>query len=115
MTIWERVKAALGSLGVPVAANVFVPATGSELPDTFITYQLIAQPVELSADNADGVVSYTMQVSVWSRAGLPGVTGLHAAMVAAGFRRTASRELDYQTETRHFGLAMDYTYLEDVT
>ena len=114
MTIWERVKTALNGLGVPVAANVLIPATGAELPDTFVTYQLISQPEELSADNVETVTSYDVQVTVWSRAGLPGVAGLHAAMVAAGFRRSATRELDYQTETRHFGLAYNYIFVEDV-
>lgn len=115
MNIWQRTATALGGLGVPVAANRFIPASGNELPDKFLTFQLIGEPVELQADNTDQVVSHVLQISIWARSGLPElVASARSALKAAGYQRSGSQEMDYQPETRHFGLAMDYSYLEDV-
>ncbi len=114
MTIWERVKSALSGLSIPTAANVYIPASGTELPDLFVTYQVISEPSELQADNAETLKSWDVQVTIWSRSGLPGIPALNSAMINAGFMRAAGRELPYQPDTRHFGYAIDYTFLEEV-
>ncbi len=113
-TIWETVKNAMSGLSIPTAANVYIPPSGSALPDLFVTYQVLEEPSELSADNDESLKSWTVQVTIWSRAGLPGIPTLHQAMLDAGFHRKAGRELPYQQDTRHYGYAADYVFLEEV-
>lgn len=112
--IWQRTQTALATLApLPVAANVFIGATPGTQPDQFAVYQLIASPPELHADNAEISRSYRMQVTYYSRAGLENLPDIAGAMTAAGFRRGPLRELPYNPATRHYGLAMEFVYVED--
>ena len=113
MTIWARVKTALTSLSIPMAANTMVTCTGTQLPDTNLVYQLISSPQEQAADDRETLRSYRMQVSYYSRAGLTNLPDISGAMVAAGFTRGPIRELPYNPTTRHFGLAMEFVFLEE--
>lgn len=113
MSIWERVEAALSDLGVPYAANAFIPATGNLLPDEFLVYWLVSSPPLLHAENLEDLRYYRMQVTVYSRTGLASLPDVDGAMVAAGFSKSAKRELPYSTTTRHYSLACEYIYLED--
>jgi len=110
MTIWERVAAALASLGIPTAANLY---TGPTLPDQFAVYQLISDPPILHTDDRENLTRYRVQVTIYSRAGLAALPDVRGAMLAAGFTRAGSRELPYNRETRHYGLAQDFHYLEE--
>lgn len=112
-TIWARTETALTGLSVPMAANRYLVASTNQLPDLFMVYQLISSPPELSADNVEKYRTYRMQVTVWNRSGLNALPDVAAAMVAAGFCRGPIRELPYEESTRHFGLAMEFTYLEE--
>lgn len=114
ISIWERTATALGNLSpaVPYAGNVYPTNTGTPLPDTFIVYFLVTSPPEQHADDAEVHRSYTMQVSVFSRAGLVGLPDVDTVMVAAGFRRAGWRELAYDRVTRHFGVAKDFVFVE---
>jgi len=113
MTIWERVKNALTGLGVPISANLHIEASGAELPDLFLVYFLVSSPPEQSADDRETLRSYRMQVSAYSRSGLISLPDIDGAMVAAGFSRGPQRELPFNEQTRHFGLALEYIYLEE--
>jgi hypothetical protein len=113
MTIWERVKAALESLDVPMAANVYVPATDTERPDLYLVYLLVVSPPLQHADNVEKMREYTVQVSIYSRSGLTGLPDVESAMLAAGFRFEGQRELPYVKDTRHYGLAIDFNFVED--
>lgn len=112
MSIWERVVAALTGLGVPMAANVYVAPTAGELPDLYLVYFLVSSPPEQHADDAEILRSYRMQVTIYNRAGLASLPDVDGSMVAAGFTRGPQRELPYNQLTRHFGLALEYVYLE---
>jgi hypothetical protein len=112
-TIWERTASALAGLGVDMAANVFLSETGDTLPDQFIVYQLISSPPQQAADNVETLRTYRMQVTVYDRAGLAALPDVPAAMVTAGFTKSMYRELPYNEKTRHFGLAMEFLYLEE--
>ena len=112
-SIWEITRTALVGLNIPMAANQYLVPTGQQLPDQYIVYQLISSPPELSADNSEKYRSYRMQVTIWDRSGLAQLPDIAAAMVAAGFGRGPFRELPYVDSTRHYGLAMDFFYLED--
>ncbi len=112
-TIWERVGTALAGLGVPVAADVMISPTGAPLPDLFLTHFLISSPPEQHADNDETLRSYRVQVSIYSRSGLDSLPDVDTAMKAAGFSLGPRRQLPYNPSTRHFGLALEYIYLED--
>lgn len=113
-TIYERVATALESLDpdVPYALDVYLTQSGGDLPDTFLTYSLITGEPEAHADNVETHRSYLIQVSIFSRAGLVSLPDVNTAMTAAGFMKSSERQLPYDPETRHFGLAKDYIYLE---
>jgi hypothetical protein len=112
MTIWERTQTALAGLGWQTAANTLVVATGSDLPDQFMVYQLISSPPEQHADNRETMRSYRMQVSIYSRNGLVSLPDVNGAMTAAGFCRGPIIELPYNQSTRHYGLALEFVYTE---
>jgi len=111
--IWERVEAALSGLGVDMAANQFMTDSPDDLPDEFIVYQMISDPPEQHADDAETLRVYRVEVSYYSRSGFSGMPDIEAAMLAAGFRRAPAREVPYSPETRHYGLAMDFNYLDE--
>jgi hypothetical protein len=114
-TIWEITEGALDGLGVALAANVYVTASGTALPDEFMVYSLVSSPPELHADDFEELRSYRMQVSYFNRAGLINMPDIDGAMTAAGFSRSSMRELPYSDKTRHFGVALDYIYLAEQT
>src|SRR3990172_177797 len=113
MSIWEITEDALDGLGLPLAANTMILASGAELPDQYLVYQMISNPPRLHADDVENLRSYRIQVSFYSRTGLATVPAqVEIAMLAAGFTRLEGRELPYNPQTRHFGIAMDFNYLE---
>lgn len=114
-SIWEITEDALDGLSLPLAANTMIVATGAELPDAFLVFQVIDNPAELHADNLEELRSYRVQVSVYSRTGMASIPAqVVSAMLAAGFTRMDARDLPYNLQTRHFGHAMDFNYLEDL-
>lgn len=113
MNIWGITEFALLGLNVPTSANVMISATGDALPDLYLVYQLISSPPLLHAEDFEDMRWYRMQVTVYSRNGFENLPDVAGAMVAAGFTRSSMRELPYNTETRHFGLAMEFIYSSD--
>lgn len=112
MMIWERAKNALTALGIPMAQNVYLAGSG-DYPDQYLVYSLIASTPVSHADDIERTRSYLVQVSIYDRNGLAGLPNIAGAMTAAGFTRGPEREIPYAADTRHFGLAMDFYYLED--
>jgi hypothetical protein len=114
-TIWERTQDALEALvpAVPIAANQYMAATAAALPDLYLVYQLVTAPPAQHADNVETLRSYTMQVTAWSRTGLAELPDVAGAMVAAGFSRGPVREQPYQPESRHYGLVMEFHFLNE--
>lgn len=112
-TIFERVKTALDTLSpaIPYALGQYITSSGGELPDTFITYIEVSGVPEQHADNAETYCTYRVQVSIYARAGLVSLPNVDTAMLAAGFTKGPERQLPYDKETRHFGLAKDYYYM----
>lgn len=115
-TVFERTATALATLSpaIPYALDVYLKSDAGDLPDTFITYSLITGEPAQSMNNVETLREYVMQVSIYSRAGLISLPNVDAAMLAAGFIKSSERQLPRDAETRHFGLARDYTYLEDL-
>ena len=113
MTIWERIKAALTALSVPMAANQYLTETPDDLPDQFLVFQMISDPARQHADNSEQSRLYRVQVTIYDRSGLDAIPDIEGAMWAAGFTRGPSMELPYNRQTRHYGLAKDFFYLEE--
>jgi hypothetical protein len=98
---------------VDLAANVMVMASGDDLPDEYLVYFLVSSPPVQCADDAETLRAYRMQVSYYNRAGLISLPDVDGSMTAAGFRRGPQRELSFNQETRHYGLVLEYLWLED--
>ena len=113
MDIWSTTRTALTGLGLPMAANQYLAATGAELPDAFLIYQMISDPARQHADNAETLRSYRVQVTYYSRSGLSSLPNIEGAMIAAGFTRLAGRELPFNQDTKHYALAIDFNYLDE--
>lgn len=113
-TIFEQVTQALGQLDpeIPFAMGQYLTANGAPLPDTFMVYQEITGNPEQHADDAETARTYRIQVSIYARGGLVTLPLVDAAMIAQGFTKGPERQLPYDKETRHFGLAKDYFYLD---
>lgn len=115
-TVFDRVATALATLSpaIPYALDVYLKSDAGDLPATFITYSLITgEPVQ-SANNVETLREYVVQVSIFSTSGLSSLPSVSTAMLAAGFVKGSERQLPRDAETRHFGLAIDYHYLEDL-
>jgi len=114
-SIWEMTSAALTGLGVSMAAGAYLMATpGGNLPDQYITYQLVDMSPLQHADNEETLRDELVQVTVRSRSGLAGLPDVIGAMTAAGFMFSNGRELEYDPEGRHFGIAFDFDYVRDL-
>jgi hypothetical protein len=111
--VWEITEAALGGLNLPAAASFYQAPSGGSLPDAFLVYFLVSSLPELHGDNAELLRTWRMQVNYYSRRGLGNPPNIDGAMTAAGFTRGPQRELPYNELTRHFGLALEYTWLDD--
>ena len=112
-TIWARVNSALAGLSLPMAAGYYTVATGAELPEEFLVYFEVSGIQQQVADDAETSRQHHVQISYFNRAGLAGMPAIASAMVAAGFTRGPERDLPYETETRHFGHALEFFYLEE--
>lgn len=110
-TIWELAEDALDGLGCAVAANVLVAASEELRPDEYMTFFVFSTTPAQSGDDAETLRNWMVQVSYYNRAGLVGMPDISGAMAAAGFRAGAWRELPYNQQTRHYGMALDFNYL----
>lgn len=109
-TIFERVETALGTVS-PAISFASAPYKGT-LPNAYVTHQLINSPAEQHADGEETERSYTMQLNFWDKAGIPSTTNVDAAMNAAGFMKSNVRQLPQDAQTHHYGLAVEYVYLD---
>lgn len=113
-TIFERTATALASITpvIPFALGQYLTANGASLPDIFMVYQEITGDPAQHADDAEIARTYRIQVSIYARGGLVSLPPVDAAMINQGFTKGPERQLPYDKETRHFGLAKDYFYLD---
>jgi hypothetical protein len=111
-TIYERVTTALNTLSPAIPFSLAPYKSATDLPATYITYQLISGNPEQHADDAETHRSYLVQISIWAKGGLVTLPDVNTAMLAAGFQKSIERQLPQDTDTGHYGLAKDYIYLE---
>ena len=89
-------------------------AEGEQLPNTFVTYQLIDSPNASHADNRPTSTTYRVQVNLYSRDPelVQGAdVAFRAALIPAGYMRAGGRGLPYNTATGHYGFTSDYRIL----
>ncbi len=110
-TIFERVETALGTI-VPAVPFALAPYEGTTLPDLYIVHQLLPSPAAQHADNKETARAYYVQITIWSRDGLAVLPDVDTAMDAAGFQKGQERQLPKDPQSKHFGLAKDFVYLE---
>ena len=114
-TIFERVETALGQItSVPHAMDRMLTASGAALPDKFMVYSVITSTPESHYEDAEAARDYTVQVSIYSRAGLVSLPDVDAVMVAAGFTKGNFRQIPRDAQSGHYGLAKDYHYYEEL-
>lgn len=109
-TIFERVETALGTIN-PAVNYAAAPYKGT-LPNAFITHQLLPSLAEQHADNVETERSYTVQISLLDTAGIPSTTSVDTAMKAAGFHKSDMRQLPQDPQSHHYGLAVEFVYIE---
>lgn len=109
-------KSAMDTLdpAIPYAASSERAGLADPLPDTYIVGTLISDVPEQHADDEETEAFFRMQLSLYSKAGLLDLPNTDTAMLAVGFKRAGSRELPYDPDTQHYGLARDYTLLIDL-
>lgn len=111
-TIFERVTTVLNTLSPAVPFALAPYKSTTDLPTTYITYQLIDGSPAQSADDAETQRSYVIQITIWAKGGLVALPDVNTAMLAAGFQKSSERQLPQDIDTGHYGLAKDYVYLE---
>ena len=108
-------KTAMDTLSpIPYAASSELASQADPLPDTYIVGTLISDVPEQHADDDETEKFVRMQLSIYSKDGLTSLPNTDAAMKSAGFKRGPARELPYDPDTGHFGLAREYTILLDL-
>jgi len=113
-TIFERVKDALATLS-PAVPNSLAPYISTTLPSTYIVYQLIDGSPTQHADDAETERDSLVQVTIWDRTGLVTLPNVGGVMTTAGFMKGRERQLPKDPKTGHYGLAIEFTYLQGVT
>lgn len=113
-TIYERINDALTALATPMAPSVYVVSSGSSRPDLYLVYFVVTAPPVQHADDIEKERNYLVQINIFSKTGLQGLPDVQGAMSAAGFTAGAMRDMPYSPETGHYGLSMDFNYLETV-
>lgn len=113
MSIWSITLAALTGLGKPLAANRYIPATGSQLPAEYIVFFLVDSIPAEAADDVETLRFHRMQVSYYSTTGLAGMPNIAGAMVAAGFTKSVITEIPYNADTGHYGCSNEFIFLEE--
>jgi hypothetical protein len=112
INIYELTYDTLASLGYPVKEQ---GTLGKELPETFVTYQLIDSPPTGHADNAPTGISYRMQITLYSTS--PTIkqgadAAIKAVMLPAKFMRVSGRDLPYSSATGHYAFTSDYRFYD---
>lgn len=113
MTIFERAAAALETLGVPYANQVYLAASDSTLPDLYLVFFLVSSSARAHADDAETLRINLVQVSIYSRSTLVSLPDVAAAMSAQGFVPGQKIQLPYSPDSGHYGIAQEFIYLED--
>jgi hypothetical protein len=109
--IYELTATAIATLGEEHAADAYVTDEGVAIPDLYIVYTEVTGTPRQHADDAETERFYRMQVSIFCRDGLVGLPDVERAMIAQGFNYAGDIKIPYNDETRHFGLAKDFTIL----
>ncbi len=112
-TTYELVEQVLNGLGLPFGMDEYIPDDPTGLPDTYLVYSIYLDDHIQHADNKDTLRTAYVQVLYFSRQGLATMPDIDAAFEAAGFINGRHTKLTYAPDSKHFGLALEYSYLEE--
>lgn len=107
--IWDRIQSAADEIGLPYAANTYLSASGDPLPDEYFVYFLVSSIPDHYADNQETFRVWTVQINYYSRSGFASLASIDQEMARVGFIKGLERELPRNNQTRHFGIALEYT------
>lgn len=112
INVYEIIYSTLIALGYPVREQGSY-GEGEELPETFITYQVIYISNRSHADNQPTCGITRVQVNLYSRD--PTIKqgadrAIKAAMLPAGFLYVDGRDLPLSADTGHYGFTCDYRF-----
>ena len=106
--IYTLTQTALNTLtGVPSGMDIQL----STLPDLYIVWDLITGAPAQHAGDVETERFYRVQVNIYTIGDFDSLPNVDGAMIAAGFARGGERPLPYTQDSRHHGLAKDYTIL----
>ncbi|MPM27249.1 hypothetical protein SDC9_73759 [bioreactor metagenome] len=114
--IYALVCGTLEPVGFPVGKQgSFSAEDEKNLPETYITYQVIDTPSKSYADNRPTGRSTRIQLTMYSSN--PELTQgadstFKAVMIPAGFMRVGGRDLPYDPSTGRGGYTCDYRYYD---
>lgn len=114
VNIYELVCNTLKPLGYPVKEQgSYTP--GANIPETFITYQIIDAPNNTHYDNVPASTTPRIQLAFYSKK--PALKQnadqtFRSVMLPAGFLRVSGRDLPFDSTTGHYGYTSDYRYYE---
>lgn len=112
MTVFSDVATALATLSLPYACGIYMVATGSSLPDVFLTYMLVSSAPRQHADDDETLEFERVQVSYFSRSGLASLPDVEGAMKEQGFMFARRFQLAYDQVTGHYGMGWEFTVME---
>jgi hypothetical protein len=112
--IYELICNTLKPLGYPVKEQGTYPS-GTNLPETYITYFLVDRPNKSSYDNKPASETIRIQLALYSRR--PSVKQnadelFKSVMLPGGFLRIGGRDLPFSESTGHYAYTCDYRYYE---
>ncbi len=115
MNIFQKVEDVLSAItpAVPFAAGRYIPSTGGQLPDVFITYFLVNDSPLMHADDTDVIREERVQLSIYSRTGLTSIPDVTTAMKGAGFSAGPIRQLPVDQQTGHYHLALEFVSIKE--
>ncbi|HAE59762.1 MAG TPA: hypothetical protein DCG54_09740 [Anaerolineae bacterium] len=112
MDIFERTKTALATLSpIPVAMDRMLFTSAP--PDTYIICDLIVSNPSLHLDDAEKGRQDRVQVTIFNRTGLENLPNVDGAMLAAGFTKSAMRQIDVGAQSSHYAMALDYYFYKE--
>ena len=115
MAKWiEKIENVLAKLSIPFAFER-MSCDEKQLPDTFITYFMVANPGMAWGNGKERYAKPRIQVSLFYRdkstfLDVPQKT--IAALEECGFCRVDEGRIPYQTNTGHYGWRCDFYYYE---
>lgn len=113
--VYEIAENAVSGLGYPYAREHYEPDSSGQLPESYITYDLITSRGATWADGRETSQQHRIRFNFFTTHAdllktVPGI--IHDAVIAAGFTGGQWRDYRYDKKTSHEGVHSDFYYFE---